>query len=57
VFVHWTRGVTPTFERSQIVVDDIIVPIMKASVPDYREVFASLQSLERKLPERLPRRR
>jgi hypothetical protein len=57
VFVHWKRGAEPTFERSQIVVGDIIVPIMKASVPDYGGVFASLQSLERKRPERLPRRR
>lgn len=57
IFVHWKRGVTPAFERSQIVTDDIIVPIMKVSVPDYREVFASLQALERKLPARLPRQR
>jgi hypothetical protein len=56
VFVHWTRDAEPRLERSQIVLDDMIVPIVSVTVPDYREVFAALRGLERKSSERLPRR-
>jgi hypothetical protein len=57
IFVHWKRDAEPGFERTNLVVGDIIVPIVKVTVPDYRDVFGSLQGIERKLPVRLPRSR
>ena len=57
IFVHWKRDAEPRFERTNMVVGEIIVPIVKVTVPDYHDVFASLQAIERKLPVRLPRSR
>jgi hypothetical protein len=57
IFVHWKPEAEPRFERTTMVIGDTIVPIVGVTVPDYRHVFASLQRVERKLPERLPRHR
>jgi hypothetical protein len=56
IFVRWKPREEPEFERTNIVIDDMIVPIVSVTVPDYHDVFASLQRFERK-PERLPRQR
>ena len=56
IFVRWKPDAEPAFERTNMVVGDIIVPIVSVTVQHYRGVFASLQALERKLPVRLPRR-
>lgn len=52
IFVEYEEGVTPRVERTQVSVNNQLIPVIRLLVPDWRDVFAALGAREHALPAR-----
>lgn len=56
LFVQWDPAVSdPVITGTAVVADGFTIPVLSVTVPDFREVYAALGALERKLPARILR--
>ncbi len=52
IFVEYVESASPRVERTQISVNNQLIPVVKLVVPDWRDVFAALGAREHALPAR-----
>src|SRR5207244_2862577 len=56
IFIEWDEDATdPTLEPIPFVTDGYTIPMLRARVPDYVELFEVLASVERRFPARILR--
>ncbi len=55
IFVQWDQHAAPEVAPHTIVIDDFVLNVVRARVPDFREVFGFLGDLRRTFPARLLR--